>query len=139
MGRVCVRGVSCGGRCVNAHQPQRIPLRGEIWFVQLQTDPPGKGRRPVVIVSVDIRNRHERADNVLVIPLTTSVHKLSPTRVLLPAGETGLDADSAARAEDITVVRKQNLIEPRTRLRQLNHRRICELAAKVQIAMGCAF
>ena len=117
---------------------QRAPLRGEIWFVQLHVDPPEKGRRPVIIVSLDARNRHERADTVLVVPLTTSIHKEAPTHVLLLAGETGLQTDSAAKAEDITVVRKQSLIEPRARLRRLSDRRICELAAKVGMAMGCA-
>jgi mRNA-degrading endonuclease toxin of MazEF toxin-antitoxin module len=116
---------------------KRLPLRGEIWFVQLHVDPPGKGQRPVVIVSLDVRNRHERADTVLVVPLTTSIHKQAPTHVFLPAAETGLQADSAARAEDITVVRKQSLIEPHGRLRQLSDRRVCELAGKVTIAMGC--
>jgi mRNA interferase MazF len=115
----------------------RNPLRGEIWFVQLPVDPPEKGRRPVIIVSVDARNRHERADTVLVIPLTTSIHKDVPTHIFLPAGETGLQSDSAARAEDVTVIRKGSLIEPRTRLRQLADKRICELASKVSIAMGC--
>ena len=113
------------------------PLRGEIWFVQLHVDPPGKGRRPVVVVSLDARNRHERADTVLVVPLTTSIHKASPTHVFLTAGETGLQSDSAARAEDVTVVRKQSLVEPHSRLRQLSDKRVCELAAKVSIAMGC--
>lgn len=115
----------------------RSPLRGEIWFVQLPIDPPGKGRRPVVIVSLDARNRHERADTILVVPLTTSVHKESPTHVFLPAGETGLQSDSAARAEDITVVRKGSLIEAGGRLRQLSDKRICEFARKASIAMGC--
>ena len=115
----------------------RSPLRGEIWFVQLHVDPPEKGRRPVVVVSVDARNRHERADTVLVVPLTTTIHRDVPTHILLPAGETGLQADSAARAEDITVVRKQSLIEPRSGLRRLAERRVCELAAKVSVAMGC--
>ena len=115
----------------------KSPLRGQIWFVQLPVDPPGKGRRPVVVVSLDARNRHERADTVLVVPLTTSIHKEVPTHVLLPAGETGLASDSAARAEDVTVVRKQSLIEPAGRLRQLSDRRVCELAARVSIAMGC--
>jgi len=55
----------------------------------------------------------------------------------LSAGETGLDADSIARAEDITVVRKVNLVEPRSRLRTLSDRRICELATMVKIGMGC--
>jgi mRNA interferase MazF len=115
----------------------RTPLRGEIWFVQLHVDPPEKGRRPVIIVSLDARNRHPRAETLLAVPLTTSIHRDAPTHVFLPAGETGLHTDSAARAEDVTVVRKQSLIEPRTRLRQLSDRRICELAEKVSMAMGC--
>jgi mRNA-degrading endonuclease toxin of MazEF toxin-antitoxin module len=86
---------------------------------------------------MNARNRHERADTVLVVPLTTSIHREAPTHVFLAAGETGLQSDSAARAEDITVVRKQSLIEPTGRLRQLSDKRICELAGKVSIAMGC--
>ena len=116
---------------------RRTPLRGDIWFVQLHTDPPEKGRRPVVIVSHDARNRHDRADTVLVVPLSTSVHRDVPTHLYLPSGETGLQADSIARAEDITVVRKQSLVEPRGRLRQLSDRRVCEIATKVKLAMGC--
>ena len=119
-------------------QPRaKTPKRGEIWSVQLPVDPPGKGRRPVVIVSLDARNRHERAETVLVIPLTRSIHKDAPTHVLLTAGETGLQSDSAARAEDVTVVLKKTLREPQARLRQLGDRRICDLAAKVTLAMGC--
>ena len=90
----------------------------------------------MVIVSLDARNRHERADTVLVVPLTTSIHKDAPTHLLLPAGETGLQSDSAARAEDVTVVRKQSLTEPHSRLRQLSDKRMCELASKVMIAIG---
>jgi mRNA-degrading endonuclease toxin of MazEF toxin-antitoxin module len=54
---------------------KRLPRRGEIWFVKLHVDSPDKGLRPVLIVSVDARNQHERADTVLAIPLTTSVRK----------------------------------------------------------------
>lgn len=92
----------------------------------------------MVIVSLDARNRHERADTVLVVPLTTSIHKDVPTHVQLPVGETGLPSDSAARGEDVTVVRKLSLLEPRTRLKRLSETRICELARKVLIATGCA-
>ena len=116
----------------------KIPLRGEIWFTHLDVDPPEKGKRPVVVVSTDSRNRHERADTILVVPLTTSIHKGAATHVFLAAGETGLPADSAARAEDITAVRKLSLVESGNRLRVLSNRRICELAAKVSIAMSCA-
>jgi len=69
---------------------------------------------------------------------TTSIHKNIPTHVFLPAGETGLESDSAARAEDITTVRKESLIEPHGRLRQLGNNRVCELAARVTMAMGCS-
>jgi mRNA interferase MazF len=116
---------------------KRAPLRGEIWFVNLPTDPPGKGQRPVVIVSLDARNRHDRADTVLVVTLTTSIHKSAPTHVVLPPGETGLQNESAARAEDVTVVHKESLSEARLGLRRLSDRRICELAALVGLAMGC--
>jgi mRNA interferase MazF len=117
---------------------KNTPARGQIWFVQLPVDPPEKGRRPVVIVSLDARNRHERADTVLVIRLSTSIHKADhPTHLFLAAGESGLSEDSIALAEDITVIRKVNLIEPRSRLRMLSHRHVCELAEMVKIAMGC--
>ncbi len=116
----------------------KYPLRGEIWFAHLPTDPAAKGRRPVVIVSLDSRNRHERAKTVLDVPLTTTIHKDAATHLFLPAGETGLQSDSAARAEDIVTVHKENLTQPQARLRPLSDRRICELAARVRIAMGCA-
>jgi mRNA-degrading endonuclease toxin of MazEF toxin-antitoxin module len=106
--------------------------------VQLPTDPPEKGRRPVVVVSSEARNSRDAADTVLVIPLSTSVHKAdNPTHLLLLAGETGLPADSIARAEDIATVRKTQLIAPRMGLRTISHRRICELSSMTKIAMGC--
>jgi mRNA-degrading endonuclease toxin of MazEF toxin-antitoxin module len=114
----------------------RQPLRGEIWFVPLPTDPPGKHERPVVIVSTDDRNMHPKANTVLVVPFSTSTLKEVPTHVYLSPGETGLEL-SVLKAEDITVVRKETLRESRTRLRNLSNTRICDLAEKVTIAMGC--
>ena len=114
----------------------RSPLRGEIWFVPLPTDPPGKGDRPVVVVSRDDRNRHPKANTVLVVPFSTSTVREVPTHVYLSPRETNLEM-SVLKAEDITVVRKETLREPRTQLRSLTHSRICELAEKVKIAMGC--
>jgi mRNA-degrading endonuclease toxin of MazEF toxin-antitoxin module len=91
----------------------------------------------VVVVSAEPRNRSERAETVLVVPLSTSVHKLAPTHVLLASGETGLQADSAARADSVTTVRKTELIEPRSGLWRLSHTRICQLAEAVRMAMDC--
>lgn len=115
---------------------KRIPQRGEIWFVKLPTDPPDKAPRPVVIVSLDARNKHPRADTVLVAPLTGSIEKQMPTHIFLSPGETGLQP-SSVRAEDLTVVRKESLIESKSPLRVLTHTRICQIAETVRIAMGC--
>jgi mRNA-degrading endonuclease toxin of MazEF toxin-antitoxin module len=115
---------------------KRAPSRGEIWYAKLPTDPPDKSPRPVIIVSLDVRNRHPSASTVLVAPLTGSVEKDFETHILLSPGETGLHA-SSIRCEDLTVLRKEFLIEPKFPLRTLSNTRICQIADKVRIAMGC--
>jgi mRNA-degrading endonuclease toxin of MazEF toxin-antitoxin module len=70
------------------------------------------------------------------VPLTTSIVKDVPTHVYLSPGETGLE-DSALKAEDITVLPKAWLQEPRHRLRTLSNNRICELMEKIRYAMDC--
>jgi mRNA interferase MazF len=117
--------------------PARLPQRGEIWWTQFPTDPPDKGRRPVIIVSPNARNSHPRANTVLVVPLSTSIHKLGPAQLLLRAGETGLPADSAAQADNLCVVLRDHLAEPVAGHRPLSNRQICRLASLVKIAMGC--
>ncbi|HKD60844.1 MAG TPA: type II toxin-antitoxin system PemK/MazF family toxin [Terracidiphilus sp.] len=116
---------------------QRFPQRGEIWWTSFHTDPPEKGRRPVVIVSPNARNQHERATTVLVVPLSASVHKLGPAHLLLDAGETGLRMDCAAEADNIAVVVRDNLREPEPGQRSLTNTKICKLASLVKLAMGC--
>ncbi|MGA3045337.1 MAG: type II toxin-antitoxin system PemK/MazF family toxin [Terracidiphilus sp.] len=115
----------------------RYPLRGEIWWTHFPTDPPDKGRRPVVIVSADGRNSQPRANTVLVVPLSTSIHKSRPADLFLRSGETGLRADSVAQADNISTVRKDQLIEPISGQRALTNTQICRLAQLVCIAMGC--
>jgi mRNA-degrading endonuclease toxin of MazEF toxin-antitoxin module len=122
---------------MSARVAQRLPLRGEIWWTNFPTDPPEKGRRPVIIVSPDARNRHERATTVLVIPLSTSIHKLGPAHLLLHADETGLQMDCAAQADNIAVVHRASLMEPRSSQRTLSNMKICRLASLVKLAMGC--
>jgi mRNA-degrading endonuclease toxin of MazEF toxin-antitoxin module len=115
---------------------KRVPLRGEIWCVQLPTDPPEKSARPVIVVSLDARNRHPGASTVLVAPLTGSVEKDFETHIRLSPGETGLHP-SSVRCEDLTVVKKEFLIEPKFPLRTLSNTRVCQIVDKVRIAMGC--
>ena len=115
---------------------KRTPMQGEIWYVKLPTDPPDKAARPVVIVSLDARNKHPRANTVLVAPLTGSIEHDAETRIPLSPGETGLNP-SSIKCEDLTVVRKESLIEPRQPLRSLSNTRVCQIADAVRIAIGC--
>ena len=48
--------------------------------------------RPVVVMPNDVIN--QRSQLVIVVPLTTSVTRLSPSHVLIPRGEGGLTEDS---------------------------------------------
>jgi len=116
----------------------RLPRRGEIWWTHLPTDPSDKSRRPVIIVSPDVRNLHPRATTVLVIPLSSSIHRAGPHLLLLRTGETGLPADSIAQPDSISAVYRSELYPPGATQRALSNHRICELAKLISPAMGCA-
>ena len=64
--------------------------------------------RPVVILSHNVIN--ERSLLVIVVPLTTNISRLSPSHVLIPAGEGGLAQDSKALTEQIRAMDKQRLV-----------------------------
>lgn len=64
-------------------------------------------RRPAVIVSNDHANRTARrlGRGVLtVVPVTSTVDRIFPFQVLLPAGTGGLRTDSKAQAEQVRAV-----------------------------------
>jgi mRNA interferase MazF len=111
------------------------PKRGEIWFVKFPSDPPEKNPRPVVIVSVDARNQHPRAETVLAVPLSTTLRE-SPTHIRLQPGETGLGEPSEIQAENISTIRKQILQPSRTALRRLSESALREIVRSVVRAMG---
>ena len=83
--------------------------RGEICVVDLD---PARGaeaakRRPGVIVSNDGANATAARLGrgvVTVVPVTSNVTRIYPFQVLLEAGETGLDQDSKAQAEQVRSV-----------------------------------
>lgn len=83
--------------------------RGDIFFAAL--DPAvGSGvqkTRPVVLVSNNAANR--AAAVVTVVPLTSSVARVFPFEVLLPAGRTGLAKDSKAMAQQVRTIDKARL------------------------------
>lgn len=111
------------------------PRRGEIWFVKPPTDPPDKGPRPIIIVSIEARNQHHRANTVLAVPLSTTRSE-SPTHVRFSPGETGLAEESEAQAENIFTVRKESLRPPHTPLRRLSESALRGIVRCVVLALG---
>jgi mRNA-degrading endonuclease toxin of MazEF toxin-antitoxin module len=81
---------------------QGWPQRGEIWwsFTPGQPDDPHQPR-PVLVISVNIRNR--LSDDMIVIPIF-SQGRIGPTRVALPAGIGGLEHDSVLFCEEISTI-----------------------------------
>ena len=83
--------------------------RGEIVLVDLD---PARGeeankRHPAVIVSNDGANATaERLGRgvITVVPVTSNTRRVYPFQVLLPAADTGLDADSKAQAEQLRAI-----------------------------------
>lgn len=114
--------------------PLPQPRRGQIWFVSLPTDPPGKSSRPVLIVSTDGRNAHPRAETVLVVPFSTMLTDL-PVHIRLQPRETGLQATSELQPENVSVVRKQALM-PAQSTRILGEGVLRRVARNVVLAMG---
>ncbi|HMF39192.1 MAG TPA: type II toxin-antitoxin system PemK/MazF family toxin [Polyangia bacterium] len=70
--------------------------RGHVYWAQLEK------RRPALVVSVDARN--ERANDVLVIPCSTTMRE-APTHVRLRRGEGGLPQDFVLKCEQITTLK----------------------------------
>jgi mRNA interferase MazF len=80
-------------------------LRGEIRLVDFGSGLEGEpARRPAVIVSNDGANTTAARLGrgvITVVPVTSSVARVYPFQVLLPADESGLSQDSKAQAEQV--------------------------------------
>ena len=98
--------------------------RGEVYMVRL--DPVlgsevGK-TRPAIVVQNDLANRS--SPTVTVIPVSSSVDRVFPFQVHLPAGEGGLERESKALCEQIRTVARSRLTQ---RLGQLSPERVEEI------------
>jgi mRNA-degrading endonuclease toxin of MazEF toxin-antitoxin module len=90
-----------------------------------------------VVVSLDGRNRNDRAESVLIVPLSTTIKDpLARTSLRLNPGETGLQELSELQAANITLVRKSQLQPPRSQLRRISRSKIKLLVPLVGLAMG---
>lgn len=89
-------------------------LRGEIRLTDLDPARPSEAnkRRPAVIVSNDRANATAarlRRGIVTVVPVTSTITRVFPFQVLLPADQTGLPLDSKAQAEQVRSVSVERL------------------------------
>ena len=66
-------------------------------------------RRPVLVVSIDARNA--RADDVMVVPCSTTIRE-APTHVLLGKGEGGLLRSGVLKCEQMTTLPMSDVLEP---------------------------
>ena len=82
--------------------PVHRPQRGQIWWGSTPDRPSDPHQpRPLLVISVDARNRH--TDHVLAIPIFTTI-PLGPTRVPIARGIGGLIHDSVLCCEEICTV-----------------------------------
>lgn len=85
--------------------------RGDVFWVAL--DPVmgseiGK-KRPAVVLQNEAANR--TSSTVTVIPLSSSLRRVYPFQVHIPAGEAGLERDCKALCEHVRTVSKHRLLD----------------------------
>ncbi|NEP16555.1 MAG: type II toxin-antitoxin system PemK/MazF family toxin [Leptolyngbya sp. SIO4C1] len=109
------------------------PRQGEVYLVKALKSIGDTKKRPVVIISMNIRN--ELSNTAIAVPFTSNLRdNKSPTRILIPAGEGGLDADSLAVCDSILAVRKSYL--ERGPYGMLSAESISRIQTGIQIAIG---
>jgi len=86
-----------------------FPRQREVYLSRALRQSGDTKKRPVVVVSIDVRNQY--SSTVLVVPFSSNTEGSAenPSRVLIPAGEGGLELDSVALCDVITNIEKRYL------------------------------
>lgn len=105
-----------------------LPAWGELWWCE----PPGIGRRPVVVLSRDAAI--PRLRRTLIAPCTTTIRGLA-SEVLLEPGDDPVPRQSAVNLDSIESVAVGLLTE---RLGRLGVQRMRQLCAALEVAVDCS-
>lgn len=90
-------------------------------------------KRPVVIMSIDIRNQY--SSTVLVVPFSSDTSDAAnPSRVLVKQGEGGLNVDSVAMCDVMTNIEKKYL--ERGPYGEITSESFARIQRAIQIAIG---
>ena len=90
-------------------------------------------KRPVVVVSIDIRNQY--SSTVLVVPFSSDISDAAnPSRVLMRKGEGGLNLDSVAMCDVLTNIEKRYL--ERGPYGEITPSSFTRIQRAIQIAIG---
>ena len=89
--------------------PDSFPRQGQVYLSRALRQSGDTKKRPVVVVSINARNQY--SSTVLVVPFSSDTENMAenPSRVLILAGDGGLEVDSVAMCEVITNVEKRYL------------------------------
>ncbi len=109
------------------------PSRGEIWLADLNPvrGREQAGRRPVLVVSVDLFNQ-SRADLVVIIPITSTLRNI-PFHVVIHPPEGDLTNPSALLCEAVRSVSKDRLL---TRWGSILPKSMAVVEDRLRVLMG---
>lgn len=86
-----------------------FPKQGAIYLSKALRQGGDTKKRPVIVVSIDVRNQY--SSTLLVVPCSSDIAASTnnPCRIFIPSGEGGLERDSVALCDLVTTVEKRYL------------------------------
>ena len=112
----------------------RFPHQGEVYLSKALRQSGDTKKRPVVVVSIDLRNQY--SSTVLVVPFSSDISSANsnPCRPLIRRGEGGLEADSVAMCDLITTIAKRYLEQ--NPYGTISQDSLSKIQAAIKIAVG---